>query len=361
MKVIVTGASGCLGQYLVKLLIENADEVKEIVAVDARKFCPTIQMNLDLKKFLFVECDIREVSKMEPLFKGVDCVFHTAALVSIGHFPDRAGMKDINENGTRIVVELSRRFNVPYLVYTSTADVMMGRKGNLVNATEALVLPPPDLKFMIHPYALTKFMAENIALSADGLTLNDGKRVLRTLSLRPATLYGEGDRHFVVNTMLQAKASGGVLNRMGPSSAKFAAVYVGNAAWAHIVAMRALMQRPGEVAGEAYVITDDTKPQNIFDFLTPFYTARGFTVSDRSVPYCIVILFAFVFQCFVWLLSWVWKWKSAPIPPVNELRYCGHTYTFNISKARERLGYAPLFSFDDGLRNSIQFYSDVKI
>jgi nucleoside-diphosphate-sugar epimerase len=80
--------------------------------------------------------------------------------------------------GTRIVVELCRRFGVPSLVYTSTADVMMASSGSLVNATENSVLPPPKLKFMIHPYALTKFKAENIVLGADGLTLKDGAFLL---------------------------------------------------------------------------------------------------------------------------------------------------------------------------------------
>ena len=51
--------------------------------------------------------------------------------------------------------------------------------------------------------------------------------MLRTLALRPVTLYGEGDRHFVVNSMRQAKAAGGSLSRMGPTTARFSAAYVG--------------------------------------------------------------------------------------------------------------------------------------
>jgi hypothetical protein len=58
-----------------------------------------------------------------------------------------------------------------------------------------------------------------------------GTRTLRTLALRPVTLYGEGDRHFVVNSMRQARAAGGSLSRMGPTSARFSAAYVGEFFW----------------------------------------------------------------------------------------------------------------------------------
>ena len=45
--------------------------------------------------------------------------------------------------------------------------------------------------------------------------------VLRTVSLRPTVMYGEGDKHYVINMLRTAKLNGGVLPKFGNCKALF--------------------------------------------------------------------------------------------------------------------------------------------
>ena len=77
MRYLVTGGAGFIGSHIVDELIKSGHEVLIIDSLVTGK-----KENLNpLAKFF--QLDIRDSEKIAPLFKGVDGVFHTAALARI--------------------------------------------------------------------------------------------------------------------------------------------------------------------------------------------------------------------------------------------------------------------------------------
>ena len=77
MRCLITGGAGFIGSNLVDALIERGDEVIVIDNLSAGK-----RENVN-PKAQFHQLDIRDLEKIKPLFKGVDYVFHLAALTNI--------------------------------------------------------------------------------------------------------------------------------------------------------------------------------------------------------------------------------------------------------------------------------------
>ena len=65
--------------------------------------------------------------------------------------------------------------------------------------------------------------------------------------------------------------------------------YVGNAAYAHIVAKNRLREN-SDCAGEVYYITDDTPLDELYVAIKPFVEAQATRLSDWSMPYLVAIL-----------------------------------------------------------------------
>ena len=82
MNTLVTGGAGFIGSHLTDLLLSKGHHV---TVVD--NLCGGWLKNLhEAKKsplFRFVQADIRDCQSLEGLFRGIDWVFHLAALADI--------------------------------------------------------------------------------------------------------------------------------------------------------------------------------------------------------------------------------------------------------------------------------------
>ena len=151
----------------------------------------------------------------------------------------------------------------------------------------------------------------------------------------------------------------GTIRRFGECTAQFQQMYVGNAAWAHIVAAEAMRQSPQEVGGQAYFITDDSPSQNIFEMMTPYLQLHGLNVSDRKARFWVVYSLIYIFEAiFVWLRPIVKL--NLPIETCR-LTYLNNTYTFNSIKARKTLGYSPLFTYSEAMKRSLEYYKSIDL
>ncbi|KAL3222892.1 hypothetical protein MRX96_028323 [Rhipicephalus microplus] len=256
--VLVTGSSGFLGQHVVKLLQELDKNVKEIRLFDIKPYENKLKHSTE-KPMKATVGDICNAKAVQEAFAGVDCVIHTAALVDCTIFPDAEAMEAVNVEGTRTVIDACIRQNVPYLVFTSTVDVV------------------------------TKHRAEQLVLQANQRVLADGHTKFSTLVLRPTAMYGEEDQHFVVQFLRVAKSSKNTLTKIRSVDERFQVTYVGNAALAHLRAMEKLAVDES-VAGEVFYVTDDTPLEDMYEFLRPFVECQGCRLSDYTVPYLLAIL-----------------------------------------------------------------------
>ena len=116
MKTLVTGATGLVGNNVVRLLIERGEPVRVL----ARANCdPRPLEGLDVE---IAPGDVRDEASIRKALSGVDRVVHAAAQVHIG-WKQLDDQRAINVVGTRYVAEAALAEGVP-LVHVSSVDAL---------------------------------------------------------------------------------------------------------------------------------------------------------------------------------------------------------------------------------------------
>ncbi|MFC2013086.1 NAD-dependent epimerase/dehydratase family protein [Chloroflexota bacterium] len=111
--IVVTGATGHIGNVLVRKLVEHGQTVRVLV-LPGDDIHPLAGLKAEI-----AYGNITDLQSLKAAFKGVDLVFHLAGIVTI-----MSGMKDIlervNVGGVRNVVAACRATGVRRLIYTSS-------------------------------------------------------------------------------------------------------------------------------------------------------------------------------------------------------------------------------------------------
>lgn len=159
-KVLVTGADGFIGSHLTESLLEKGYEVKAFVFYNSFNTWGWLDsFPKDKQKEIEVFTgDIRDPNGVREAMKGVDAVFHLAALIAIPfsyHSPD--SYVDTNIKGTLNVLQAARDLGTGRVLVTSTSEVY---------GTAQYV--PIDEKHPYQgqsPYSATKIGADRLAES----------------------------------------------------------------------------------------------------------------------------------------------------------------------------------------------------
>lgn len=117
---------------------------------------------------------------------------------------------EINVACANNAVKVCAKHNVSKLIYTSTYNVVFGGQ-EIVNGNESLPYFPVNEHSDC--YSASKYMAEDCVLKANGEKLRNGGR-LTTCAIRPAAIYGEGERRHMPR-ILEAVDSGLFVFRIG--------------------------------------------------------------------------------------------------------------------------------------------------
>ena len=154
MKSLVTGGAGFIGSHLVDALLSKGDD---ITVLD--NFSTGRPENLSHVKdeIELVEADLSFYGTWTKYFKGVDRVFHLAALADIVpsiENPDT--YYQANVTGTFNVMKACKKFNVGKVVYSASSSCY--GIPDVVPTPESAEIRPQ------YPYALTKFLGEQIVL-----------------------------------------------------------------------------------------------------------------------------------------------------------------------------------------------------
>ena len=125
-KVLVTGADGFIGSHLVESLIEKGHEVRAFVYYNSFGnwgWLDTLEKN-QLNHIEIFSGDIRDPNGVRTAMRGMDTVFHLAALIAIPfsyHSPD--SYVDTNIKGTLNVLQAARDLGPERVLVTSTSEV----------------------------------------------------------------------------------------------------------------------------------------------------------------------------------------------------------------------------------------------
>lgn len=124
-KVLVTGAGGFIGSHLTEELVRQGAQTRAMVRYNSRSdwgqlsLLPReVQNELDVRLG-----DIADPWSVEDAMDGVDYVFHLAALIAIPYsYVAPASYVDVNIKGTINVLQAARRFGTKRIVHTSTSE-----------------------------------------------------------------------------------------------------------------------------------------------------------------------------------------------------------------------------------------------
>ena len=127
--------------------------------------------------------------------------------------------------------------------------------------------------------------------------------------------------------------------------------YAGNSADAHLLAAaRLLGPDSAGVAGEAFFITNDA-PVPFWDFGRAIQRAAGITTAPDQIR----VVNPAVAYCIAWVLEWAaWFTGSKPMLARAMVKYLTMNRWYNISKAKERLGYRPKVDWEEGVRRGVK-------
>ncbi|XP_004853896.2 3 beta-hydroxysteroid dehydrogenase/Delta 5--_4-isomerase-like isoform X1 [Heterocephalus glaber] len=354
---LVTGAGGFLGQRIIRLLVQEK-ELQEVRALD-RIFRPETReefSKLQTKtKLTLLEGDIQDAQYLRAACQGLSVVIHVAAIIDVSGIAPRETIMDINLRGTQLLLEACVQASVPIFIYTSSVDVAGPNSYREIvqNAREE----EHHESTWSAPYPASKKLAEKAVLKANGCMLRNGG-TMHTCALRPTYIYGEGSP-FLSSVMNMALKNNGVLKSTGKFSIANP-VYVGNVAWAHILASRALRDpnKAPNIQGQFYYVSDDTPHQSYDNLHYNLSKECGLSLdSSPSVPLSLMYWLAFLLEMVSFLLRPIYNYH----PPFDRhlLTLSNSVFTVTCKKAQGDLGYEPLFSWEEAKQKTGEWISSL--
>ncbi|MGO9865786.1 MAG: SDR family NAD(P)-dependent oxidoreductase [Terriglobales bacterium] len=157
-RVLVTGADGFIGSHLAEQLVAAGARVRALSQYNSFNDWGWLEQSDCLKQIEVVTGDIRDPNFCDELTRGIDIVFHLAALIPIPYSyraPD--SYVDTNVKGTLHLCQAARRNGIKRLIQTSTSEVY--GTAQYAPIDEKHPLQPQS------PYSATKIGADCIALS----------------------------------------------------------------------------------------------------------------------------------------------------------------------------------------------------
>jgi UDP-N-acetylglucosamine 4-epimerase len=318
MKILITGGAGFIGSNLCEYFLAKGEEV---VCLD--NFSTGHRYNvtpfLSNANFTLIEGDIRNIEDCINAVNGVDYVLHEAALGSVPRsISDPITTNEVNISGFLNMLTASRDAGVKRFVYAASSSTY-GDSESLPKVEEVIGKP-------LSPYAITKYVNE---LYADIFSRTYG---LETIGLRYFNVFGRKQDpngayaavipKFVMQLM---KRESPVINGDGMFSRDF--TYIDNVIQMNELALTT--QNPlavNTVYNTAY--GDRTTLNDMVFYLKKYLSEKDSSIASIDCIYG--------------------SNRAGDIP---------HSLA-SIEKAKELLNYNPKFSFQDGLKEAVNWYWD---
>ena len=308
MRVLVTGGGGFIGSHLVDRLHAEGHEVRVLdnFATGRRENLLDLLGSVEL-----VEGDVQSYERVNAAVRGMDVVFHQAALPSVPRsVQDPLTSNATNVTGTLNVLLAARDEGVRRVVFASSSSVY-GANPELPKREDMATLP-------IAPYAVAKLAGESYCRS---FTHVFG---LETVALRYFNVFGPRQDPLsqyaaVVPNFITAALEGSqpVVFGDGEQSRDF--TYVDNVIEANLRAMDA-----EDVAGATFNVAagERTSLNHLIELIA---AATGRELTPRYEP-----------------------------PRPGDVRHS----EADVSRAERQLGYRPVVPLDEGLRRTIATYRE---
>lgn len=301
---LVTGGAGFIGSHLVKKLLKKG----RVRVID--NFSTGKKENIKGLDIELIEADIRNPKKVKNACRGIDCIFHLAAIPSVTRsLKNPLPTNEVNVEGTLNLLIAAKENNVKRFVYSSSSSVY-GENQKLPKKES--MSPDP-----ISPYAVSKLAGEHYCRLFFKLYY------LKVIILRYFNVFGE---------------------RQDPKGEYAAAIPK--------FIISALNKKRSTVYGDGeqrrdFTYVENTVEATIFASEAPEKAiGKTFNVASgkvRTVNEVLLYLNKILYQ------------KIEPIytkPRVGDIK----DSWADISQANNLLGYSPRIDFENGLRKTVDWF-----
>jgi nucleoside-diphosphate-sugar epimerase len=315
MRIFITGASGFVGGAAARYFVGKGHDVR---AMSRSEKSDAIINALHATP---VRCDLESVTPAS--IGNAEAVVHCAAFVE--QWGPKDAWKRFNVDGTARMLAAAEAAGVKRFIHISTESVLWkGQSLNNVDETYPLALNSP------FPYSWTKAQAEVLVQKANTPDF-------QTIILRPRFIWGPGDTTLLPLIEHMAKTGGWMWVNHG--KAQTSTTHIANLV--HAIDL-ALTQGKG---GEAYFILDDGV-RSMHEMISGMAASRGITLPEKSISGGMADFIGSTCE-FVW---GTFGLKSDPPLTRFSAMIMSRNSVLNDAKARREMGYAPVISVEDGLR-----------
>jgi len=157
-KVLVTGAGGFIGSHLTELCLEKGFEVRAFVHYNSRNSWGWLENSPAKGDVEIFSGDVSDIQNVRKAMRGMDAVFHLAALIGIPYSYEAPGAYiQTNIVGAYNILENARELDLANVVITSTSETY----------GTAQYVPIDENHPMVgqSPYSASKIAADQLAVS----------------------------------------------------------------------------------------------------------------------------------------------------------------------------------------------------
>ena len=304
MRALVTGASGFIGAHVARALGERGADVRAL----CRSAPPEFAQVAD-----HAAVDLRDRDAVARAVAGCEVVVHAAALYSYDR-ADREAMRQVNVEGTRVVLDAAARAGVRRIVVTSSATTCGPVDGRVADEHDR-----PSRGQLRVAYKRTKLDAERVALDA-------AARGMDVVVVNPTAVVGRGDRRPTpTGRMIEGVATGRI--RAYAPGAGLNVVGAGDVAAGHALALE--RGRPGR----RYILGGENL--SLRELFARIAAAAGRPAPRIPVPWSVALTAAHVAS----LGARALRLPQPALLKLDEVRLAGIAEFFSSARAEQELGY----------------------
>jgi UDP-glucose 4-epimerase len=312
-KYLVTGGAGFIGSNLVAALVARGETVRVFDNLATGHWGLLRRVVADASRVETITADIRDASAVAAAMRGIDVVFHEAALGSVPRSVENPAESDeVNVHGTVIVLDEARRAGVRRVVFAASSSAY----GDTPKLPKHEDMPPSPMS----PYAVTKLTCEKY------MSVFSSLYGLETVSLRYFNVFGpnqrpEGPYAAAIPRFVQAALTGSPITVFGDGEQTRDFCFVDNAVAANLLAADAPRKLSGEVINVA-----GGRRISLNDLVREIGRVLGKPLDVRHVD-------------------------ARP----GDVRHS----LADIGRAKELLGFEPRDRWEDGLPRTVEFLRDL--
>lgn len=320
MKVLITGATGFLGKYIIQELQENN---YEIVAFGRNEKIGKFLAN---KKVSFFKGDFIKIEDLYEAAKNVDIIVHAGALSTVwGRWED---FYNTNVLGTENVLKVCREKRIKKLIYISSPSIYADAKDQ-INIREEDAPTKNNLNF----YIKSKILAEKKVKEYSDVN---------TVILRPRGLFGIGDTSIIPRLLKLNEEKAIPLFNNGENRVDITCV--------ENVALAVRLALESEKAdGNTYNITNG-EAMPFKEILDLFFSEMNIKGKYKHLNYNLMKNIVSIMENVYKIL----KIDKEPILTKYTLYLLRYSQTLSIEKARRDLLYEPKLTIIEGIKKYVE-------